>query len=62
MHYYALEIQPWEEQLAWGDEFDEEKKPKCRPHVRQIIEEEEQEPYDWGKNGEVVAPFMMYKP
>ena len=56
--YYAPEVQPWEEQLAWGDELDEEEAPKGKAPE----EEEVQQQFDWEDAGEVLAPFRMHKP
>ena len=55
--YYAPEVQPWEAQLAWGNEFDEEEAPKGKAPE----EEEVQEQFDWEDAGEVLAPFPKHK-
>jgi len=62
--YYALEIQPWEEQLAWGDEFDEEEAPGEKAPERRVTrrEEEQEQVFDWGDAEEVLAPFHLLKP
>ena len=44
--YYAPEIQPWEEQLAWGDELDEEEAAGEKAHQRRVREEEQEEVFD----------------
>jgi len=61
-HYYALEIQPWEEQLAWGDEFDEEEAPGEKAPERRVREEEQEQLFHWGDAEEVLAPFHLRKP
>jgi len=38
--YYALEVQPWEEKVAWGDEFDEEEADVESPRVGRVKEKE----------------------
>ena len=60
--YYLLEIQPLEEQLAWGHEFDEEEAPGERAPVRRVREEEQEQVFDWGDAKEVQAPFHLRKP
>ena len=60
--YYSPEIQPWEEQLAWGDEFDEEEALEERAPERRVREEEGAEVIDWGDAKEVLAPFDLCKP
>jgi len=67
--YYAPATQPWEEQLAWNDEFDEpgsDDEASARVE-NQILpeedeEEEEEEAMDWGEDEEVQAPFRLRKP
>ena len=56
------EIQPWEEQLAWGDEFDEKEAPGKKASERIVREEEQQEVFEWGDAEQVLAPFHLYKP
>ena len=61
--YYAAPIEPWEEQLAWGDEFDEEELPKERIIPERKVEKQKQkEVFDWGDAEEVLAPFRLHKP
>jgi len=60
--YYAPEIQQWEEQQAWGDEFDEEEAPGEKAPERRVREEEQEQVFDWGDAGEVLAPFHLHKP
>jgi len=60
--YYAPEIQPWEEQLAWCDEFDEEEAPGEKAPERRVREEEKEQGFDWGDAEEVLAPFHLRKP
>jgi len=38
--YYAPEVQPWEEKVAWGDEFDEEEADAELPRVSRVKEKE----------------------
>jgi len=38
--YYAPEVQPWEEKVAWGDEFDEEEADGELPRVLRVKEKE----------------------
>ena len=61
--YYAPEIQPWEEQLAWGDEFDKEEAPGGKAPDRRVTqrEEEPEQVFDWGDAEEVRAPFHLCK-
>jgi len=44
--YYASEIQPWEEQLAWGNEFDEEEAPGEKAPAARVREEDQEEVFD----------------
>jgi len=60
--YYALELQPWEQQLAWGDEFDEEEAPGEKSPERRVREEEQEQVFDWGDAEEVLAPCHLHKP
>ena len=60
--YYVPEIQAWEEQLAWGDEFDEKEAPVEKAPERIVREEEQQEVFEWGDAEQVLAPFHLYKP
>jgi len=60
--YYASEIETWEEQLAWGDEFDEEDAPAENAPERRAREEEQEQVFDWGDAEEVLAPFHLCKP
>jgi len=38
--YHAPEVQPWEEKVAWGDEFDEEEADAELPRVSRVKEKE----------------------
>jgi len=58
----APEIQPWEDQLAWGDEFDEEEAPGEKAPERRVREEEQEQVFDWGDAEEVLASFHLRKP
>jgi len=60
--YYAPEIRPWEDQLAWGDEFDEEEAPGEKAPQRRVREEEQEQVFDWGDAEEVLAGFHLHKP
>jgi len=62
--YYVPEIQPWEEQLAWGDEFDEEEAPGEKAPERKVTqrEEEQEQVFYWGDAEEVLALFHLGKP
>ena len=60
--YYTPEIQPWAEQLAWGDEFDEEEAPGEKAPERRVREEEQEQVFDWREAEEVLAPFHLRKP
>jgi len=41
--YYVPEIQPWEKQLAWGDEFDEEEALGEKAPDRRVTQREEEQ-------------------
>jgi len=60
--YYAPEIQPWEEDLAWGDEFDKEEPLGEKAPERRVREEEQEQVFDWGDAEEVLAPFHLPNP
>jgi len=61
--YYGPEIQPWEEQLAWGDEFDDEEAPGEKAPERRVTrrEEEQEQVFDCRDAEEVLAPFHLRK-
>jgi len=67
--YYAPATPPWQEQLAWNDEFDEPgSDDEASARVANEIlteeeeEEEEEEAIDSGKAEEVLAPLRLHKP
>jgi len=67
--YYAPATQPWEEQLAWNDEFDEpgsDDEASARVENEIMPEEdeaeEEEEAFDWGEAEEVLARIRLRKP
>ena len=60
--YYTPQIQPWEQQLAWGDEFDEKEVPGEKAPERRVREEEQEQVYDWRDAEEDLAPFHLRKP
>ena len=66
--YYAPGTQPWEDQLAWNDEFDEPgsaDEPSASVENEILPEEdqgeEEEQAVDWGEAEELLAPFRLRK-
>jgi len=46
--YYTLEIEPWDEQRAWGDAIDEEEASGEKAPKRRVRKEDQEEVFDWG--------------
>ena len=60
--YSAPEIKTREEQLAWGNKFDQKEAPGAKAPERIVRDEEQEEVFYWGDAKEILAPFHQHKP